>query len=123
MCTAMAVIVRPARRADLAAFYGAGWPTLKANVMEIDGRIVAVGGIARRNGRRVAFFDLDEEGRRHPIAIGRAARRFLQAEAVCCNGRPVFAEADRAEPGAVRWLTSLGFRPLAGQEGVFRWQG
>lgn len=122
----MSVTVRPARRDDLAAFYGdvRAAPTVKAAVMVIDGRVCALGGIARRNGRRIAFFDLDEEARRPPVVIGRAARRFLQAQMKERRAPTViFAEADPDEAGAERWLEVLGFRPVTDKAGVYRWQG
>jgi len=90
--------------------------------MEVGGRVCAVGGVARRDGRRIAFADLDDVARRHPVVVGRAARRFLHAVEPGRYGM-IFAEADPAEPGAVRWLTSLGFQPVADRRGVYRWQG
>ena len=107
-------IVRPATRADLDAFYaGRGArPTVTALVGELDGEVIAIGGIAETDGKSIAFFDMTDRARRYPIRIVKVARQIL-AQAVA-KGAIVHAQRDLNEPGAERFLEHLGFRPADG---------
>jgi GNAT superfamily N-acetyltransferase len=116
------LIIRPATRDDIEAFASIKqWPSLLAVAGEIDGRIVLLGGLAFMRGRWFAFCELTDEARQHKIAIGRAAKRIF-AKAKERGIRFIYAEADPEEPGAVRWLTSLGFTldPRSGY--LYRWE-
>ncbi len=117
----MAVIIRPATRADIEAFSSmAGKPSIRAVCMEKDGRIIALGGIAYAKGRWIGFCDLAAEARHHKMHIMRAARRFM-ADARQSGVRYIYAMADPCEARSVAWLKSLGFR-LDPRSGVlYRW--
>lgn len=116
------MIVRPASREDIEAFSDMPQkPTLRAWAGEIDGRIVALGGFAFTNGRWLGFCDLTEEARKHKFAIARTAKRVL-AEARKQGIRFVYAEADPTEPGARRWLASLGFTIDPRSKHLYRWK-
>jgi hypothetical protein len=58
------------------------------------------------------------------MLIARSAKRLLAA-AKKDGIRYVYAKADETEPGAIRWLTSLGFeyspRPNDFPEHDYRW--
>ena len=111
--------LRPASRADLVAYFGEDkYPTVKALAGVLDGDIVGVAGLASRAGIIVAFCDVRPEARAFRITIGRAAQRFM-AEAAKRH-KFIFAEADENEPGARRWLQSLGFEQIDGA--LYRWQ-
>ena len=115
------VIVRSATKADIEAFSGmADKPTLKAMVGEIDGRIIGIGGVALAKGRWFGFVDLTEEARPYKMHIMRAAKRVL-AEAKREGIRFIYAEASPHEPGAIRWLTSLGFKIDPRSQLFYRW--
>jgi hypothetical protein len=116
------MIVRPATREDIDAFSDmANKPTLKAWVGELDGRIIALGGFAFSKGRWFGFCDLEEDARRFKMTIGRAAKMILN-EAKKQGIRFIYAEADPQEPGAIRWMTSLGFTVDPRTAYLYRWR-
>ena len=114
-------IVRPATREDIEAFSDLrNKPTLRAWVGEIDGRIIAIGGLAFSKGRWFGFCDLSDEARQYKMTIARTAKMVLD-EARRQGIRFVYAEAGQNERGASRWLISLGFiiDPRSGY--LYRW--
>ncbi len=115
-------VIRPATRADIEAFSDQpAKPSIRALAMEMDGRIIGLGGIALARGRWIAFADLSEEARRYKMHIMRAACRFLD-DARRDGIRFIYAAADPCEAKAVRWLTRLGFE-LDPKSGVLhRWR-
>jgi N-acetylglutamate synthase-like GNAT family acetyltransferase len=114
--------VRPATREDIEAFSDLPMkPTLRAWVGEVDGRIIALGGFALANGRWFGFCDLKDEARQYKMTIARAGKRII-AEAKKQGIKFVYAEADRDEPGAVRWLSSLGFSIDPRTTFLYRWR-
>lgn len=116
------LIVRPATRADIAAFSDQPEkPTLKAWVGEIDGKPVALGGFARFNGRWIAFCSLKNKARPHKMTIARTAIRIME-EARRQGIRFVYAEAEDDEPGSEKWLTRLGFHPDPRTPDIYRWR-
>lgn len=115
------LFVRAASREDIDAFSDmASKPTVRAIVGEIDGRIVALGGIALSKGRWFAFVDLLAEARPYKMTIMRAARRFF-AEASRSGIKYIYAEASPCEPRAVAWMTSLGFSLDPRSQHFYRW--
>jgi hypothetical protein len=115
--------VRPATREDIEAFSPLrNKPTIKALAMECDGKIIGLAGYALVKGRYFGFCDLHEEARQYKMHIARAARRFLKA-ARDDGIKFIYAEADPEEPGAVRWLTSLGFTVDPRTSHLLRWKG
>src|SRR5688572_26056056 len=85
-------------------------PTALAWCAEYDNRIIALGGLACVKGRYYAFVDLTPEARPFKMTIARTAWRVL-AEAKRLGLRYVYAEPDPEEPGAITWLSRLGFKP------------
>src|SRR3972149_732600 len=116
------MLVRPATREDIEGFSDLpNKPTVKAWVGELDGEIVALGGFAFSHGRWFGFVDLKDEARRYKMTIARAAKRII-AEAREQGIKFVYADADPEEPGAVRWLTSLGFTVDPRTAFLYRWR-
>jgi hypothetical protein len=114
-------VIRPATRADIKAYAKADdAPSMRAIVMERDGEIIAIGGIALTRGRWIGFCDLQPEARVYKMHIARAARRFL-AKARADGIRFIYAGRDEAEPGSLAWLTSLGFIPDPKSQILYRW--
>ena len=114
--------MRPATQADIEAFSSLpGKPSLRALCMELDGRIIALGGLAWSKGRWFAFADLPQEARRYKMHILKAAKRLL-AEARRDGIRFIYAEMDHNERRAAAWLKSLGFHidPRSGT--LYRWR-
>lgn len=113
-------IIRTATLADLAAFYpGREAPTLKAWVGVEDGAIIGVGGYAFRDGRWFAFCDLAQAARRYRKALVKTGRKVVE-EADLQGIAYLYAERDPEEPGAGRWLASLGFETDPRTEYLFR---
>lgn len=103
-------VVREATPADLARFYeGKPVPTLRAWLGEVGDKVIGIGGYAFQMGRWVAFFDLCEMGRKYKLTMARTARMMLR-EADKAGIAFLYAETNENEPGAPRWLKSLGFR-------------
>lgn len=114
--------VRRATKEDIDAFSDmTGKPTLKAYVGEIDGRIVALAGLALDKGRWIAFCDLHEDARPFRMTIARTAKRIM-AEARASGVRFIYANMDKDEPGACRWLQSLGFAIDHRIPNLYRWR-
>lgn len=95
-------------------------PTVRAIVAELEGRIIALAGIAFAKGRWFAFADITDEMRPYKMTIMRAAKRFL-AEASRDGIKYIYAEASPVEPHAVAWLSSLGFIVDPRSEQLYRW--
>jgi len=95
-------------------------PTVKAWVIDVDGRVVGMGGLAFSRGRWIAFCDLTDEGRHYKRAIVKAGRAVMQ-EAGRAGHQFIYAEADPDEPMADRWLRRNGFRPDQSTR-IYRWQ-
>ena len=118
----MSVIIRLASREDIEAFSEQpNKPTVKAWLAEKDGRIIALFGLSLQRGRWVVFCDLLEEARNYKMTIMRCGKR-LMSEARAMNLRYVYAEADANEPGAVKWLQSLGFELDPRSAVLYRWE-
>lgn len=83
--------------------------------MELDGRIIAVGGLAYHRGRPWDLFsDVTPEAQKYPATMLKAARSVLAG-----IGQPAVAAADIKVPHSERVLLMLGFKPLG--NGTFRW--
>lgn len=115
--------VEPATQEDIHAFaQDASAPTMKAWVGKVDGKPVALFGLARNmDGRWWAFFDITDEARPYKVTIVKTARTVMD-EARKMGLRFVYAFPDPKEPMAVRWMERLGFErdPRSGL--LMRWQ-
>lgn len=115
--------VRPATAEDIDRFSPLrNKPSVKAWVADLDGELIAMGGVAFYNGRWLAFLDLTDAMRPYKMTIMRAAKRFF-AEMKAMGVKFIYAEADLTESNAPRWLGSLGFTidPRSGY--LYRWRG
>jgi hypothetical protein len=104
--------VRSATRADLAAYYGHDniGPSVKAVVGVLDGKPVAIGGIAFKNGMVELFADIKDEARPYKHHLHRTALRLIKD--ALKEHKYVFAAADEKEPTAAKWLSRLGFKHM-----------
>lgn len=111
--------IRPATAADLAAFYGTPPArTQRAWVAVLDGRPLAVCGVAYERGKPAFLFsEIRPEMKRYPKTIIRGARMVLAETA----GLGLRAQA--SSPRAARLLGWLGLRYLGSQGGnmIFEW--
>lgn len=113
----MRPVCRPATPADLEAFYGRKMDrTMRAWVLELDGRIIAVGGLAYHRGRPWDLFsDITPELKAHPIAALKAAKAVLAG----MRHLPAVALADCNLPNSERVLKMLGLEPIG--NGGYQW--
>jgi hypothetical protein len=115
-------VIRPATADDISFFNketGNPSPTVKAWVGELDGERVAIWGIARAEGRWIAFCDLREEARPFKKDIVRSGKEVMD-EIRRMGLKQVYAIRDESEPMAKKWLKSLGFREH--RNGMMQWR-
>ncbi len=113
------ISVRRATEADFLAFYGVPPPqTVLGYVGEVDGEIVAIGGLAISGGRAMAFFDAVRDMQFCKIALHKTALKVM-SDAARLGYRRVYAWKSEHYPGAGRWLQRLGFRPV--DDAVYIW--
>ena len=124
------VQLRPATRDDLEAFSDMkNKPTAKAWVGEVDGEVLAIGGLALVRGRWIGFFDITPEARKRinqnmmvRVAWIRAFRLGLD-EARKMGIRFLYAHADIEEhPQAREFLERFGFEPDPRSDQYYRWR-
>lgn len=116
------VTIRPATRRDLEKFYRTTdiRQSRIADVGVVRGRIIGCGGVAFVDGMAFVFLDLKPSARRYKVALVKAARGVI--ERVRTSGtRIMYANLDPDEPGAERWVRSMGFLPTD-EPGLFAWR-
>jgi hypothetical protein len=114
--------LRPATLADVMRFYGEPQQvTLQAVVMEVEGEIVGIGGLAYDGDKLRAFGDLKPAAFEHKHTIARAARMIAGMAGRACG--PVFTAADPQYAESPKLLRRLGFKPFGhdGDKEVFKW--
>ena len=89
--------------------------TFKAETVELDGKVVGVGGVYYQNERIIAFSSYKPELDAFPIAKVRGIKRIMKI----VGDKPVFAFADERFPGAPALLERLGFEKVEGR--IYRW--
>ena len=116
-------IIRSATSADLDQFYGEDKPSvsMRAIVVEIDGKVAGIAGMSYHDNQMVAFSKMDDELRKYPVTIMKAAKRF--AGIMNKYGRNVFAIASCHEKGSDRFLKRVGFSFIGETEAgrVYQW--
>ena len=96
--------------------------TSDAIAATVDGRLVAVGGLAIVSGVPTGFLDVKDEARRWPVLMHKTALALL-AKAKADGRRRVLAAYDPTDARAIRWLIRLGFRPVEDTlEAVMIWE-
>lgn len=93
---------------------------MTARVGLVRGKIVGCGGVAYVDGRVIAFCDFKPSARKYKISIVKAALKII-GEVRARGCRVMYADIDPDEPGAVRWVTSMGFKPTMKPQ-LYRWQ-
>ena len=82
--------------------------TVRAFCGGVSGKLIGIGGLARSQGRWIAFCDLLEEARSYKVTIVRIGKRVMN-EAEEMGIRYVYANLDPEEKNAFRWMKKLGF--------------
>jgi hypothetical protein len=105
-------IVRPATKADFDALTDGPRPfRVRAFTGEVDGRPVAIGGIAYlENDVFGAFLHATDEARKYPVTLHKAGLMILR-EARALVIKRMVAMADPSVDAAERWLARLWFAP------------
>ena len=123
------ITVRPANSQDIATFSGEmKAPTLRGWVGEIDGEMVALGGLAFRDGRWIAFMDVTSEGRQllqESMQVRKAlirTARMVMDEARKQGVRFVYAGAEMQYPLADKMLERIGFNEDPRAEHFYVWK-
>jgi len=122
------VIKRPATRQDILDFSAVPkWPTARAWIGEIDGEVVALGGLALLKGRWIAFVDITGRGREYlgkslgvRVAFIRAIHEVL-TEARAMGIRYIYAEAELQFPKAREVIERMGFHLDPRSNYLYRW--
>ena len=107
-------ILRSATYKDAVSFYGGTPPfSFKGFAAELDGEVVALGGVYYQAGAAIAFSDLKPAIRKHKRFMVMACKMLVNMFDELDT--PVFAVASSNEPTAPYLLIRLGFKPT----GVF----
>jgi hypothetical protein len=108
--------IRPASREDLEKFFDKFPWTFRALAAELDGEVLAVGGIYYHKEFVVAFSqDVDNAHLKYPFTAARMTKEIMKL----VDGRPCTAIASETIPGAPALLERLGFIHVEGR--VWRW--
>ncbi len=95
--------------------------TIKAWVGELDGKVIGIGGFVFSGGRWFGFCDISDDARKYKMTIARAAK-MIMSEAKKQGIRFVYADMAKDEPGAAKWLKSLGFTIDPRSQVLYRWR-
>ena len=86
---------------------------------EVDGKRIAIGGIAYDSQVTYAFMKILPEAKRYPVSLYKAsvkAMRMIREQGAIV----VYAQVSKEHTMAPRFLTRLGFTHLIG--GIWKWQ-
>lgn len=96
--------------ADAIAYYGeAPKQSFRGYAAELDGEIIALGGVYYQDGLPIAFTEMKPKMRMHRKAIAKGCRMIVRL--LDDIGGSVYAIACNAEPTAPYLLAKLGFKP------------
>lgn len=111
------IALRPAIADDLSALGGEPLPfRVRAQAVEVDGELIAVGGVGYMDdGTVIAFARLTADMRRRKVQLHKAALALLR-DAHARGAKQIIARVDPSVPAAQRWLERLGFAPCAGND-------
>lgn len=107
-------ILRRATYKDAVAYYGQTPPfSFDGFAADLDGEVIAIGGVYYHEGGAIAFSDLKPAIRNHKRFMVLACKMLTKMFDEL--GTPVYAVASSNEPTAPYLLVRLGFKPT----GVF----
>lgn len=105
--------IRPATKEDIAQFIDEPLPyRVTAYTVELDGKVLGVGGFAYQPKDVIAAFVLKAPGaEQYRVSLHRAGLMAMR-EARRLGFRRVVALAEKTNPAAERWLERLGFKQV-----------
>lgn len=116
-------VIRPTTQADIDAFMEEPLPCrIQAVTIEVEGRILGIGGIAYLPNGVIGMFSeiTDELREKYPIALHKSGMMMME-KVRALGPRTVKAIGDTdASPAAERWLKWFGFSKT--EDGMFQWQ-
>ena len=122
----MAFIVSPTTRADFEEI-GKTPPYRLFGVTARNehGQIIGFGGIAYlEDGRKMAFADLTDEARKHPVSLHKAGKRMMDMAREKGIKRLIAMADMEVSPAAERWLKRFGFQQHeVGGVKIWEWVG
>lgn len=111
--------VEPASEAEIRAFHGGQVPaTMNGYAMKVGADIVAMFGLERHKGYRIAYSSIKDGGRKYRKSILKCGKMLVDMIAACRV--PVYAVRDNNEPTSDAFLRHLGFEQLDGE--VYLWR-
>ncbi len=117
-------IIRPATSKDLDQFYGEDRPggSMRVVVVDLDGDIVGIAGLAYHDDQMVAFSVIRDPLRGYPLTIMKTAMRLK--DMIIKYGGNVLAIASGGEINSDKLLERMGFSFIGDTEDgrAYRWQ-
>ena len=108
--------IRPAVRADLEKFYDEFPWTFRALAADLDGEVLAIGGIYYHKDHVIVFSHIkDDANEKYPFTAGRMTKMIMNMVA----GKACVAVASEMIPGAPALLERLGFEHIEAR--IWRW--
>jgi hypothetical protein len=107
--------VRYATAEDVKSWYGSVPATMRAVVVEDEGHLVGIAGIARMGDHLQAYSEIKDELRSHPYLLAKAS--VMIGKMIRDANAAVLAVCSESEPTAPSLLSRLGFAPV---DGVWR---
>jgi len=106
---------RPATKEDVDKLYPGIGNSFRAYVVEVDGRVLGIGGIYYAGGNVVAFSEYDPELDNHRLAKARGLKIIMEL----VGDRPCIAMVDGKHPCAPKLLERIGFKHSHGN--IYKW--
>lgn len=107
--------VERANSMNLFKYYQCNPPyTLSGIVVFDDDEPLAVAGVYRHNGYKIAFSDIQPQAKRYRKDIVKIAKEFIAD-----IDYAVYAIVDETEKSSTRFLSYLGFRPVEGKPWLY----
>ncbi len=114
----MTTTIRFATLDDFVKFDEPPGPTVRAVAVEVDGEVLAIGGIAYLPGRNLAF--MQSKPGIPATTLFKATRKALQ-EILSQTKPPIIAERDESIESSGRYLERFGFEHMQGN--LYIWKG
>ncbi|WP_227136740.1 hypothetical protein [Kosakonia radicincitans] len=100
--------IRYATREDISGWYDRVPCTMRAIALEVNGKVVAFGGVMRRDHRLVAFMEMMDDAPKYRVSMVKGACKAIR-EIISSYTQPVYAVVDEGWKSAPRFLDYCGF--------------